>query len=491
MKRKFCTLTLVLALVLSMLTVPAGAYYLMDDGYSIFPNEETYQFWETNRVPLDARNIYPVAADNWNFCGEFHDGLVLIHESVTVPPEEYPGLNDNYVDKNGNLVDLNRNRYDSMYSFSEGLAAAVRNVVWHTGNKEPHGVAYVDTNGNEVVPFNTEWRSLRADSLYSNYTGRFEGGRALVMRSPDKKYPDLYTPSDGEWDTWSGLEYAYIDTKGNLLTDWTLIRTRDEIIRLPIYDKNGIWIGHRMDPAAWAAKAISQEQLYKGGKEADGGEQNPIGTPAQPFTPDWHAPELPDYNADAPSLFASTAKVTGFHLGDLDFGGGEVTITNPTGLTDAGVVAVCFVNVDNTNFAGDGDGVFFIPYELAPGESRTYSVQMRGIINQEMFVTGTTHPYAQQLDSHVDSSIWTFENDADLLAFYDSIPYEQFWYPQNHVSEFQPICDGQPGTDWLRDVAGINRQPDNLDLFHYYFPDGKEMKGSQADHATYCQGFGY
>lgn len=486
MKRKFCTLTLVLALVLSMLTVPAGAYYLMDDGYSIFPNEETYQFWETNRVPLDARNIYQVAADNWNFCGEFHDGLVLIHESNTVLPENYPGLNDNYVDKNGNLVDLNRNRYDNMYSFSEGLASATQYHAWTNSGKRG-GVAYVDTKGNEVVPFNPEWSQFR---MGCDYTGRFENGRALVMRSPDGNTA-VGEPYNSEWDDWFGIEYAYIDKTGNLLTGWTLTKSRDEIINLPIYDCNGVWIGFRADPAAWAANAISQEQLYKGGKEADGGEQNPIGTPAQPFTPDWHAPELPDYNENAPSLFASTAKVTGFHLGDLDFGGGEVTITNPTGLTDAGVVAVCFVNVDNTNFAGDGDGVFFIPYELAPGESRAYSVQMRGIINQEMFVTGTMHPYAQQLDSHVDSSIWTFENDADLLAFHDSIPYEQFWYPQNHVSEFQPICDGQPGTDWLRDVAGINRQPDNLDLFHYYFPDGKEMKGSQADHATYCQGFGY
>lgn len=477
MKRKLCALALALALTAG-LTAPAGAYYLMDDGYSIYPNEETYQFWETNRVPLDARNIYQVAADNWNFCGEFHDGLVLIYESNTVLPENYPGLNDNYVDKNGNLVDLNRNRYDTMYTFSEGLVAATQYHAWANSGKRG-GVAYVDTKGNEAVPFHPEWSEFRMDC---DYTGRFENGRALVMRSPKEEYPGLESPYNDNWDDWYGIEYAYIDTKGNLLTGWTLTTSRDEIIALPIYDQNGVWIGFRADPEAWAANAISYEQLYKDGSEADGGEQNPT----QPFAPEYHAPELPDYNENAPSLFASTAKVTGFHLGDLDFGSGEVTITNPGTLTDAGVVSVAFANVDDSNFAGDGDGVFFIPYELAPGESRAYEVNMTGIFNQGMFEPNTYMPYAEQLAGHVAGTVFIFANDTDLLNFFDTVPYEQHWYPQNHVNEFQPICDGQPGTDWLKGVAGISRRAADLEHYDYWLPDGSRLNAAKADHYTYC-----
>lgn len=482
MDQKFRTLLLALALAAG-LAGPAGAYYLMDDGFSIFPNEETYRFWETDRFQLKDQNIYEESADNWNFCGEFHDGLVLIHESNTVLPENYPGLNDNYVDKNGNLVDLNRNRYDDMYSFSEGLAAGTNYVLW-TSQGVKGGVTYVDTSGNEVVPYNHEWRDLRMGMI--DYVGRFENGRALVLRNPDHE-GGLTAPADGDWDLWAGIEYAYIDKTGKLLTGWTLTKSRDEIINLPLYDCNGVWIGFREDPDAWAASAISYEQLYKGGGEADGGAQNPTGTPAEPFTPDWHAPELPDYNYAAPSLFASTARVTGFHLGDLDFGVAEVTITNPTGITDAGVVAVVFANVDNSNFAGDGDGVFFVPYELGPGESSVYSIRMTGIFNQEMFTYGVKSTYAEQLAGHVASTLFTFTGDDDLWNFYETVPYEQYWYPQGNINEFQPICDGQPGTDWLLRVAGISRPAAGLEYYEYTMPDGSRPNAAAADHAGYCR----
>lgn len=470
------TLALSLAL-LAGLTAPAGAYYLMDDGYSIYPNEESYQFWEKNKFILRERGIHEESADDWNFCGEFHDGLVLVSESVTVPPEESPGLNPNYIDKNGNLVDLNRNRYWLMYPFFEGLAAAELK----RGPGGEAGVAYIDSQGNEVVPLNREWMTYRTSSVsIVYYTGRFENGKALVMRERQKP----------TWDEWAGhgFEYAYIDKKGNYLTGWTEAKDKDTIISLPLYDQNGIWIGFREDPAAWAANTISYEQLYKDGSEADGGAQNLAGTPIQPFTPDWHAPELPDYNANAPSLFASTAKVTGFHLGDLDFGSAQVTITNPNNQTDAGVIAVSFVNVDNTSFDFDGDGVFFVAYELAPGESRTYDVNMKGIVNQSMFTPGNKFSYAEQFSSHVESSVWMFDNDADLLTFYDSIPYEQHWYPRGNIYEFQPICDGQIGTEWLRTMADTIRTPNNLKLIDYYLPDGSTMQTGEAEHSTYCPG---
>ena len=474
MRKRFCLLALALALAAG-LTAPAGAYYLMDDGYSIFPNEETYRWTEQNKVNLPKEKWNAVAADNWNFCGEFHEGLLLINEAVTTPPDFLGGYNPNYVDKNGNLVDLNRNRFGSMFPFYEGLAAT-------TSQHLLRDVGYVDKSGSEVIPPNDEWRTFPSPS-YSTvyYTGRFENGRALVMREPEK-------PTSDEW-AGHGFEYAYIDKKGNYLTGWTVADNKEAIIKLPLYDTNGVWIGFREDEAAWAAHAIPYEKLFNGGKEADGGAQAPAEPPAeQPFVPEWHAPALPDYNENAPSLFASHAKVTGYHLGDLDFGSATVTITNPTQLTDAGVIAVSFVNVDGTSFDFDGDGVFFIAYELAPGESRGYDVHMRGIINQEMFAPGSKHQYAEQFSSHVESAVWMFENDDDLWDFYESVPYEQHWYPRNHMNEFQPICDGQAGTDWLRTMADTVRQPNNLKMIDYYLPDGSTIQASEAEHSAYCAG---
>lgn len=466
MKQKFFALLLALALAAG-LTIPAGAYTLDRDGNTIWPNEETTQITNTYRFIWKDQGIFETAADNWNFCGEFHDGLLLIHEDHTDPTT----LTDNYVDKNGSLVDLNHGRYGDMFPFSEGYAAAF------TLNKSRMEVrqVFIDTEGNQVITGDDSWRWF---GTYAGpiYAGRFENGRALVLREApavmgSNGYKTSYIVFD--WEDWAGIEYAYIDAKGNYVTEWKLADTRSELIKLPLYDQNGVWIGHREDPDAWAAAAgTAQGSTGQSQEEA--------------FQPEYHAPELPDYNAAAPSLFASTARVTGFHLGDLDFGAAEVTITNPTQFADAGVVAVVFVNVDNSNFAGDGDGVFFVPYELGPGESGVYSIRMTGIFNQEMFTYGVKSTYAEQLAGHVASTVFTFKDDADLLNFYDTVPYEQYWYPQGHVNEFQPICDGQPGTDWLKGVAGISRRTADLEHHEYYLPDGSRLNAAEADHYTYC-----
>ena len=56
-KRRTLALLLAAALQTSLLVLPAGAYYLCDDGYSIYENQETRQFWEANRQRLDARDL--------------------------------------------------------------------------------------------------------------------------------------------------------------------------------------------------------------------------------------------------------------------------------------------------------------------------------------------------------------------------------------------------------------------------------------------------
>ena len=237
-------------LAAATLSGSAGAYTLEADGFTISPNEETRQFWETYKYPLNDQGIYERSADGWNFCVEFHDGLLLVNDGTTPSPYGYW---DNYVDKNGALHDLNRGRYHSMYSFSGGYAAVL--AVNPSGIGV--GVGFVDTQGNEVIPPNPEYQPLTANGVY---TGRFENGRAMVIRVPEKM------PSLMEWlaqghdpgittvmydeEDWYGFEYAYIDPRGNLLTDWTLIQDWDQVLKLPLYDQDGVWIGHRWN---WTA----------------------------------------------------------------------------------------------------------------------------------------------------------------------------------------------------------------------------------------------
>lgn len=237
-------------LAAATLSGSAGAYTLEADGYTINPNEETRQFWESYKYPLNEQGIYERSADGWNFCVEFHDGLLLVNDGTTPSPYGYW---DNYVDQNGALHDLNRGRYRSMYSFSGGYAAVL--AVNPSGIGV--GVGFVDTQGNEVIPPNPEYQPLTADGVY---TGRFENGRAVVIRVPEKvpgwtewltqgHNPGVMTTIYDEND-WYGFEYAYIDPRGNLLTDWTLIQDWDEVLKMPLYDQDGVWIGHRWN---WTA----------------------------------------------------------------------------------------------------------------------------------------------------------------------------------------------------------------------------------------------
>ena len=239
-------------LAAALLTGPAGAYTLGSDGYSITPNQETLDFWAAYKYPLNGQGIYERSSDGWNFCTEFHDGLLLVNDSVSTP-EGYIGYYDNYVDKNGTLHNLNQGRYQAMYSFSGGYAA----VYAVNPDGIGVGVGFVDTQGNEVIPPNPEYQPLTANGVF---TGRFENGRALVIRVP-KEMPSMMewisqghnpgacTTMYDEHD-WYGFEYAYIDPQGSLLTNWTLTQDWNEVLKMPLYDQDGVWIGHRWN---WGA----------------------------------------------------------------------------------------------------------------------------------------------------------------------------------------------------------------------------------------------
>lgn len=475
MKRTLGSTLAAIVLTITTLTIPAQAYTMESDGFTITPNQETLDFWTQYKYPLNDQGIYEHSADNWNFCPEFHDGLLLIQDTVS-PTEEYATW-DNYVDKNGTLHDLNQGRYWIMSSFSGGLASVGRNS---EKSNSVFNVGYIDTKGNEVIPCNEDWCRFQYGTL-PFVTGRFENGKAVVLRSPELPDYGFYNGVDYPYPTdtfnydtinpqrWYGIEYAYIDTQGNYLTDWTLTDDINTVINLPLYDQDGIRLSDRVNWTSGGGSGTGQPQQ-----------------PQQPYVPEYHVPELPDYNMDAPSLFASTAKITGCSVGMADLGGITVTVTNPGTVTDAGVVALVAMNQEGA----DGKaGVFFIPYEVGPGASKSYDVAMQGIVHEMMFGgIWDASGYSDLLEQSVDACIVTFRDDDDLFSFYDTIPYEQYWFPQNVPSEFQMVCDGQPGTQWLSSVVGFYRPVRDLSTITYY-PDGSNdsvLYADQVDHSI-CQ----
>ena len=471
MKRTLGSTLAAIVLTITTLTIPAQAYTMESDGFTITPNQETLDFWTQYKYPLNDQGIYEHSADNWNFCPEFHDGLLLIQDTVS-PTEEYATW-DNYVDKNGTLHDLNQGRYWIMSSFSGGLASVGRNS---EKSNSVFNVGYIDTKGNEVIPCNEDWCRFQYGTL-PFVTGRFENGKAVVLRQPDVPFfgfgvdgiRDTTSYNTSLPDRWYGMEYAYIDTQGNYLTDWTLTDDINTVINLPLYDQDGIRLSDRVNWTSGGGSSTGQPQQ-----------------PQQPYVPEYHVPELPDYNLNAPSLFASTAKITGCSVGMADLGGITVTVTNPGTVTDAGVVALVAMNQEGA----DGKaGVFFIPYEVGPGASKSYDVAMQGIVHEMMFggIWGSSG-YSDLLEQSVDACIVTFRDDDDLHAFYNTIPYEQYWFPQDIPSEFQMICDGQPGTQWLSSVPGFSRPVRDLSTITYY-PDGSNdsvLYADQVDHSI-CQ----
>lgn len=468
------------ALAAAVLTVPAGAHSLALDGFTILPNEETQKFWEEFKYPLNDQGITEHSADNWNFCAEFNDGLLLIQDTVS-PTEDYATWH-NYVDKNGQLHNLNQGRYREMYSFSEGLAAVVK----HSDSPQVTGnVGYVDTSGNEVIPCDGEWDEFLYGGISLFFTGRFENGRAVVLRSPelpkygyyngvDYDHPtDTTTYDTANPDRWYGIEYAYIDTKGNYLTDWTLTQDINTVLAMPLYDQDGIRLYDRVYGLGSSSGLPGEELPPEPDKDENA-----------PFVPEYHAPALPDYNQEAESLFASTAKITKFKLAEADIGTAILEITNPTDMTDAGVIAVALANTSYAHYNGNTSGVFFVPYELAAGQTGSYSIEIREIINKSMFNSDMyADAYADQVAKYVAATVFTFEDDADLNAFYATIPFEQHWYPSDIVNEFQPLCDAAAGKQWLQEFAGISRYDADLTYRYYYYPDGSQILVNDADHS--------
>ena len=86
---------------------------------AVLPNGETQQFWNAHKGALNARGICEHSADNWSFCAEFHDGLLLVQDTVS-HTEDYATW-DNC--KEGRPVKMGRPAHQSPRGFPRGFSS--------------------------------------------------------------------------------------------------------------------------------------------------------------------------------------------------------------------------------------------------------------------------------------------------------------------------------------------------------------------------------
>ena len=399
MKRTLGSTLAAIVLTITTLTIPAQAYTMESDGFTITPNQETLDFWTQYKYPLNDQGIYEHSADNWNFCPEFHDGLLLIQDTVS-PTEEYATW-DNYVDKNGTLHDLNQGRYWIMSSFSGGLASVGRNS---EKSNSVFNVGYIDTKGNEVIPCNEDWCRFQYGTL-PFVTGRFENGKAVVLRQPDVPFfgfgvdgiRDTTSYNTSLPDRWHGMEYAYIDTQGNYLTGWKLTQDIDTVLGLPLYDQDGIRLSDR---------------VYWG----SGGSQEPT--------------ENPDPPAVEATYGQSTVKIKGYTIDEDYVGKMLIEVTNNGSAPDKGdlfyVAYSKFIEGSEIIDAGvyvPNDLILQIQYEVDANSTKTLEVPM-GFLPGDNNLTEDQMEHGWSQAENIESSrtvlaqAETPEEAAELTAFF-------------------------------------------------------------------------
>ena len=399
MKRTLGSTLAAIVLTITTLTIPAQAYTMESDGFTITPNQETLDFWTQYKYPLNDQGIYEHSADNWNFCPEFHDGLLLIQDTVS-PTEEYATW-DNYVDKNGTLHDLNQGRYWIMSSFSGGLASVGRNS---EKSNSVFNVGYIDTKGNEVIPCNEDWCRFQYGTL-PFVTGRFENGKAVVLRQPDVPFfgfgvdgiRDTTSYNTSLPDRWYGMEYAYIDTQGNYLTGWKLTQDIDTVLGLPLYDQDGIRLSDR---------------VYWG----SGGSQEPT--------------ENPDPPAVEATYGQSTVKIKGYTIDEDYVGKMLIEVTNNGSAPDKGdLFYVAYSKfIEETDIIDAGvyvpyDLILQIQYEVDANATKTLEVPM-GFLPEDNNLTEDQMEHGWAYVENIESSrtvlaqAETPEEAAELTDFF-------------------------------------------------------------------------
>lgn len=217
-----------LCLALFLVAAPQAQALVDGGGYGyIYANQEMYEFWQNHRDELWKKyNISPVGEQ------EFHDGLLLVSGNG----------NDMYINKNAEPVDLNQGRFDSMYAFSDGLAAVEKGSYY----------GYINTEGTLVIPIQFQYlvvdhyipTSTGPGKWLYNYgpqIGKFIGDTALIMGhyNEGRPYKGLDARNFKTLGTWghffgenpSGLNYGYIAKDGKLVSPVETIYDEQEALR--------------------------------------------------------------------------------------------------------------------------------------------------------------------------------------------------------------------------------------------------------------------
>lgn len=305
------------------------------------------------------------------------------------------------MDKNGTLHDLNQGRYWIMSSFSGGLASVGRNS---EKSNAAFNVGYIDTKGNEVIPCNEDWCRFQYGSL-PYVTGRFENGKAVILRQPDVPffgfgvdgYRDTTSYNTSLPDRWYGIEYAYIDTQGNYLTGWKLTQDIDTVLGLPLYDQDGIRLSDR---------------VYWG----SGGSQEPT--------------ENPDPPAVEATYGQSTVKIKGYTIDEDYVGKMLIEVTNNGDAPDKGdLFYVAYSKfIEETDIIDAGayvpyDLIRQIQYEVDANATKTLEVPMGflpegGNLTEDQMEHGWTHAENIESSRTVLAQAETPEEAAELVKFF-------------------------------------------------------------------------
>lgn len=258
-KKKLLSLLLALSLCTGLFAIPAGAYYIKYstlDGHPYFATtQDNYDWWSANSSYL-MNELNLTTPHNTSIATpvEFQDGFIirsLLGSGLPIMPFRY-------VDRDCNVYDLGQGRYWQMYSFSEGLAAALKDISKNPAAAQSETqICYIDKQGNEVFSLDPSFCAVK--NIDRHYVGYFQNGKACVVRSARK---DLNF--HGVLDLWNcvdyGIEYAYIDTSGKVVTDWTYTKDKETIIHLPLYMSDAAWIGHCVSDSPYLRNA----PLYAG-----------------------------------------------------------------------------------------------------------------------------------------------------------------------------------------------------------------------------------
>lgn len=155
--------------------------------------------------------------------------------------------------------------------------------------------------------------------------------------------------------------------------------------------------------------------------------------------------------------YPSNVKLTDAHLGEMDFATFDITITNSTDAYDSGTVCAVLAGkegrVGNIGYGG-GAAANFIDYDLAPGESKTYTVQASGIIATSAAWESHLALVGTEVAQIMSCDIITFEDDADRDAYRATIPYEHQWANESEMN-CDRLCDGIYGDQWLKKFTGL------------------------------------